>query len=239
MSKSLRNVLDPFAVIERFGADALRFYLFRDVQFGQGRLGLHCLLRGPLRDRARQRARQPRQPHHRHGPTAIATACFPLVQLDPALAPDFQPLTHDVCTADRPRRADPGTRAHLAARAPAQPLRRGAGALAARQRPAARPPSSIRCSPHRLIAGLRLLGLLLHPYLPSSTDTLLSALHHHDRSLAGAVWESPPDRLRRAESRDPAAPAGRADPMPPASVRSRSRRSTRSFPRPSERLPPR
>ncbi len=35
MSKSLGNVLDPFDVIERFGADALRFYLLRDVSFGQ------------------------------------------------------------------------------------------------------------------------------------------------------------------------------------------------------------
>ena len=35
MSKSLGNVLDPFAVIDRFGADALRFYLLRDVPFGQ------------------------------------------------------------------------------------------------------------------------------------------------------------------------------------------------------------
>ena len=35
MSKSLGNVLDPFAVIERYGADALRFYLLRDVPFGQ------------------------------------------------------------------------------------------------------------------------------------------------------------------------------------------------------------
>ena len=34
MSKSLGNVLDPFAVIERYGADALRFYLLRDVPFG-------------------------------------------------------------------------------------------------------------------------------------------------------------------------------------------------------------
>ena len=35
MSKSLGNVLDPFEVIERFGADALRYYLFREVSFGQ------------------------------------------------------------------------------------------------------------------------------------------------------------------------------------------------------------
>ncbi len=34
MSKSLGNVLDPFEVIEQFGADALRFYLLREVQFG-------------------------------------------------------------------------------------------------------------------------------------------------------------------------------------------------------------
>lgn len=34
MSKSLGNVLDPVEVIERFGADALRFYCFREVSFG-------------------------------------------------------------------------------------------------------------------------------------------------------------------------------------------------------------
>ena len=35
MSKSLGNVLDPYKTIELFGADALRYYLFREVSFGQ------------------------------------------------------------------------------------------------------------------------------------------------------------------------------------------------------------
>jgi len=35
MSKSLGNVLDPFEVIDRFGADALRYYCFREVSFGR------------------------------------------------------------------------------------------------------------------------------------------------------------------------------------------------------------
>jgi len=35
MSKSLGNVLDPVAVVDQFGADALRFYCFREVNFGQ------------------------------------------------------------------------------------------------------------------------------------------------------------------------------------------------------------
>ena len=35
MSKSLGNVLDPFEVVDLFGSDALRFYCFREVGFGQ------------------------------------------------------------------------------------------------------------------------------------------------------------------------------------------------------------
>src|SRR3954452_5433675 len=42
MSKSLGNVLDPFEVIERFGVEALRFYLIRDVVVGaDGSVSMH------------------------------------------------------------------------------------------------------------------------------------------------------------------------------------------------------
>ena len=67
MSKSLGNVLDPFEVMDEFGTDALRFYLMRDVPFGgDGAVGMDGG-QDPLRDRARQRVRQPRQPHDRDG----------------------------------------------------------------------------------------------------------------------------------------------------------------------------
>src|SRR3546814_17380593 len=35
MSKSLGNVVDPMALAEQFGVDALRYYLLREVSFGQ------------------------------------------------------------------------------------------------------------------------------------------------------------------------------------------------------------
>ncbi|MDJ0360466.1 methionine--tRNA ligase [Rhodococcus sp. H29-C3] len=35
MSKSVGNVVDPFALVEEFGLDSLRFFLLREVSFGQ------------------------------------------------------------------------------------------------------------------------------------------------------------------------------------------------------------
>ena len=63
MSKSLGNVLDPYEVIDKFGADALRFYCFREVSFGQDGQISPGGLRVALRDRARRPVRQPRKPH--------------------------------------------------------------------------------------------------------------------------------------------------------------------------------
>ena len=34
MSKSIGNVIDPFEVMDRFGTDTLRYYIFREVRFG-------------------------------------------------------------------------------------------------------------------------------------------------------------------------------------------------------------
>jgi methionyl-tRNA synthetase len=41
-----------------------------------------------------------------------------------------------------------------------------------------------------LVVGLRVVAVLLHPYMPASTDTLLNALGCEDRSLAIARWDA-------------------------------------------------
>ena len=35
MSKTLRNVVDPFALTEQYGRDAVRYYLLREIPYGQ------------------------------------------------------------------------------------------------------------------------------------------------------------------------------------------------------------
>jgi len=35
MGKALGNVLDPFALVQEFGADAVRYYFLKEIEFGQ------------------------------------------------------------------------------------------------------------------------------------------------------------------------------------------------------------
>ncbi len=37
MSKSVGNIVDPFVFADKYGADALRYYLMSDIATGQGR----------------------------------------------------------------------------------------------------------------------------------------------------------------------------------------------------------
>ena len=157
MSKSLGNVLDPFEVIERFGADALRFYLLREVPFGQDgsvstaafELRYETELANELGNLASRTIGDAR--------AATATARSPAVALDPALA---RRLRRARASASRELldRAELTARARrdLAARAAAQPLRRGARAVAAREGRRPRRRSSTSCCA-TLAEGLRVV----------------------------------------------------------------------------------
>ena len=182
MSKSLGNVLDPFEVIERFGADALRFYCFREVSFGQDGSISTAGLRGPLRDRAGQRLRQPREPH----------------------AGDDRALPRRRRPAGRGRRrARPRTskgvvgalrelldRAELTqALEETWKLVRRLNRYVEETRPwelakDEADPERLDEVLYNLAEGLRVTTLLLVPYLPRTSERLLAALGEESRELA-------------------------------------------------------
>ncbi len=130
MSKSLGNVLDPFEVIERFGTDALRHYCFREVQFGSdgsvSTTGFEARYESELANDYGNLASRILAMLARYRDGRV-----PAVAVDAELAADFAGLSDEVAEAARPRRAEPGARRDLAARAAAQPLRRGASAVGA------------------------------------------------------------------------------------------------------------
>jgi methionyl-tRNA synthetase len=95
MSKLFGNVLDPFEVMDEFGTDALRFYLMREVQFGQdGNVGLEGV-----------QARYDTELANEYGNLASRTLAMiarylegtvPERPIDTELAPEFDELTRAV-----------------------------------------------------------------------------------------------------------------------------------------------
>ena len=132
MSKSLGNVLDPFEVIERFGADALRFYLFREVSFGQdgsiSTAGFEARYETELANDYGNLASRVLAMVDRYRAGVVPTAA-----VDAVLAEDFEGVVDALPRAARPGRADPGAGGGLEAGAAPQPLRRGDQALGAGQ----------------------------------------------------------------------------------------------------------
>ncbi|HTW41488.1 MAG TPA: methionine--tRNA ligase [Solirubrobacteraceae bacterium] len=187
MSKSLGNVLDPFAVIERYGADALRFYLLRDVPFGQdgsvSTAAFELRYESELANELGNLASRTLAMVHRYRdgvPAAVA--------LDGELDGDFGGLAREVAWLidgaeltgaleviwQRVRRLN----RYVEERAPWQLAKDDARA------------QELDRVLSTLVAGLRVVSVLLHPYLPEATDRLLGALGVEDRSLACAAWSS-------------------------------------------------
>ena len=135
MSKSLGNVLDPFEAIERFGADALRFYCFREVSFGQDGAvsapGFEARYETELANDFGNLASRTLAMLDRYRDGVV-----PEAEADPALAggdDGLDGLGDRGQRADRPGRAEPGARRDLGAGAAAEPLRRGDAALGPRE----------------------------------------------------------------------------------------------------------
>jgi methionyl-tRNA synthetase len=187
MSKSLGNVLDPFAVIERYGSDALRFYLLRDVPFGQdgsvSTASFELRYESELANEFGNLASRTIAMVHRYR-DGVPLALAP----DPELDDEFAGLAQEVAAMI--------DRAELTAALDAiwQRVRR-LNRYVEERAPWQLAKDETRAHEldlvlSTLVVGLRVLAVLLHPYLPASTDKLLAALGSEDRSLASARWDS-------------------------------------------------
>jgi methionyl-tRNA synthetase len=189
MSKSLGNVLDPFEVMDTFGTDALRYYCFREVSFGQDG-GVSTITFGE---------RYETELANEYGNLANRTlnmigrycgGTVPDVEVDPALAADFEGLVPEVCELldgaeitpaldriwQRVRRLNRYVEEH----APWQLAKDGARA------------EELRTTLRSLAEGLRAVTVLLHPYMPETSTRLLQALNAPETAVETAAFGAVP-----------------------------------------------
>ena len=184
MSKSLGNVLDPFEVIERFGADALRFYCFREVSFGQdgsiSPAGFESRYETELANDFGNLASRTLAMIERYRDGVV-----PDGEVDPALADGedgLGDLRERVCELLDRSRDQPCARGVLGGGPAAQPLRRGDEAVGAgqgRERERRARPGPLQ--PRRGPAGGDAPARRVHP---ESAETLLAALGEEGAGLA-------------------------------------------------------
>ena len=67
MSKSKGNVVDPDVLCERYGVDAIRYFLLREIPFGADGVFTNEALISRINSDLANDLRQPALPHHRHG----------------------------------------------------------------------------------------------------------------------------------------------------------------------------
>jgi methionyl-tRNA synthetase len=189
MSKSLGNVLDPFEVMDRYGTDALRYYCFREVNFGQDG-GVSTTTFGE---------RYESELANDFGNLASRTLAMigryrdgtvPDVDVDPALQTDFDGLVDDVCALldraeitqaleriwQRVRRLN----RYVEERAPWQLAKDDAKQ------------DELDVTLRSLAEGIRAVTVLLHPYIPETAAKLLAALGEEELALEHAAFGARP-----------------------------------------------
>jgi methionyl-tRNA synthetase len=198
MSKSLGNVLDPFAVMDRFGTDALRFYCFRDVSFGQD----GSVSTTQFEQRYESELANELGNLASRTTTMLASyrdGAVPDVALDPVLVAAFAGVGDQVAALldraeitqaleaiwERVRRLN----AYVAETEPWK-LAKDPGRAADLDRALA-----------SMIEGVRVVAVLLAPYLPETVDKLQAALGAPDLTYDGIEYGS-----RRLEHVEKVAP---------------------------------
>ena len=209
MSKSLGNVIDPFDVIDVFGADALRFYLFREVAFGQdGSVSTEGFEQRYTTELANEFGNLANRAHSMIG--RYRDGVVPEADPPRHLVDAMGDLAGEVCAAmDR-------TEVSVALEAIWRRVR-DLNRFVQEQEPwklAKDPAATDRLDQvlYGLAEGLRVVGVLLLSILPSRADRLLVALGAEERSIecaqfgaaGGGATLGPLDQLFPRVEREPA-----------------------------------
>jgi methionyl-tRNA synthetase len=183
MSKSLGNVLDPFEVMDKFGTDALRYYCFREVSFGQD---------GAV-STAGFEARYESELANDYGNLASRTLAMigryrdgrvPHAEPDPELALDFETLAQEVSELlDRAEITQALERIWQRVRRLNRYVEEQAPWKLAKDPEQQGKLDTVLRS---LAEGLRVVTVLLHPYIPETTERLMAALGQEGFELEAA-----------------------------------------------------
>jgi methionyl-tRNA synthetase len=188
MSKSLGNVIDPFQVAELYGADALRYYVLREVRFGHdGEVspeGFETRYTTELANEYGNLASRTLNMLARYRDGAV-----PEAEAEPELAQSFDGLTEAVCdrleavdltgALDEIWRRVRRLNAYLQDEKPWQLAKDDAQA------------ERLDRVLYGTAEGLRVVSVLLHAYLPAATARLLQALGREDTAIAAASFGAP------------------------------------------------
>jgi methionyl-tRNA synthetase len=173
MSKSLGNVLDPFEVMDKFGTDALRYYCFREVSFGQdgavSTIGFESRYETELaNDYGNLASRTIAMiARYRDGTT-------PAAEPDPALQKDFEGLTQEVTELlDKAEITQALERIWQRVRRLNRYVEEQAPWKLAKDDTQQDRLDTVLAS---LAEGLRVVTVLLHAYMPETTERLMGAL---------------------------------------------------------------
>jgi methionyl-tRNA synthetase len=200
MSKSLGNVIDPLQVIADLGADALRFYVLREVQWGQDgsvtRDGLDRRYEGELANDLGNLVSRTTAMIARYRDGRIPEGSTELESVHERVAERFDGLDltgalEEIWTLVR------AANRYVEEQAP--------WALAKSEEPS--DAQKLDTALYTLADAVRALGVLLHPYIPAASERILAAVGEPgeaawDRAglgltAAGTTVEQPPPLFPR------------------------------------------